>query len=93
MLHLRLGRILDLSTEQNLSLLGLSAQDVTGDDVAVCQRIGEAAHRLGFEGMLVPSATGAGSNLIVFPLNLALDSTIDEQSTETWASLDDLPGS
>lgn len=44
-LRVRLGRVLDLSTEERLSSLELSMRDVTGDDIGVCRQIGDAAHR------------------------------------------------
>jgi RES domain-containing protein len=91
-LRVRLGSVLDLASEANLSLVGLSLPDVTGEEMTACQQVGEAAHRLGFEGLLVPSATSAGRNLVVFPLNVAPNSHIDEESTVVWATLRDLPG-
>lgn len=90
-LELRLTRVVDLTTEGNLSLVGLSLDDITGDDPSRCRELGDVAHRMGFEGLLVPSATGAGYNFIVFPLNLASDSLIDERPAITWATLSDLP--
>lgn len=39
-------------------------------DYEVTQRIGKIVYAQGFEGMLVPSATALGDNLILFPLNI-----------------------
>lgn len=39
-------------------------------DYELTQRIGKAAFERGFEGLLVPSATALGDNLILFPLNI-----------------------
>jgi hypothetical protein len=46
---------------------------------------------MGFEGLLVPSATGGGINLVVYPLNLGLDSSIEERPPMIWANKADLP--
>lgn len=51
--------------------LGLAAGDLSHDtDYRATQALGAAADRHGLEGLLVPSATGLGDNLILFPQNL-----------------------
>ena len=90
-LAVRLSRVLDLSTESALTIVALDLRDVSGPDASKCQEVGDAAHRLGFEGILVPSATGAGDNLVIHPLTLSPRSTIDEEDTISWATLTDLP--
>ena len=73
-------------------MVALNKRDVSGADASKCQEVGDAAHRLGFEGILVPSATGAGDNLVVHPLNLSPHSTIEEDGVISWATLTNLPG-
>ncbi len=53
------------------SALGLTLDHLSHDtDYEATQSLGAAAHSLGLEGLLVPSATGLGANLILFPQNL-----------------------
>jgi RES domain-containing protein len=53
---------------RDLAALGVSFDEVLGArDYSVGQELAAAAVELGVEGMLVPSATRLGDNLIVFP--------------------------
>jgi hypothetical protein len=55
----------------------LRLDDLTHDtDYEVTQSIGAAAFGEGFEGVLVPSATRLGDNLVLFPERLGAESTI-----------------
>jgi RES domain-containing protein len=58
--------VLDLTTEEALERVGLSPSSIRAAAWGPCQRVGEAAHFLGFQGILAPSATGMGSVLAVF---------------------------
>jgi RES domain-containing protein len=63
-------------------VLGLSIADIVDDvDFSTTHRLGEAAYRSGSEGMLVPSATALGDNLVVFTTNLHPGSRIHVLST------------
>src|SRR5579859_3135819 len=62
-----LNGVLDLTQADNLAALGLTSRIITADDVVPCQAIGEAAHYVGYEGILAPSATSIGSVVAVFP--------------------------
>jgi len=55
------------------------------------QAVGFVAHRLGFEGLLVPAVGGDHTNLVVFELNLAASSLVVEESTTIWEKVSDLP--
>ncbi len=56
---------------RNAAALGLSPEDLVRDyDFATTQEIAAAAIVHGAEGILVPSATGLGDNLVVFPAQL-----------------------
>lgn len=53
---------------RDIVTLGISLNDLLNDlDYTVSQRIGAAALAMGAEGLLVPSATRLGDNLVVFP--------------------------
>ncbi len=59
------------------SALGLAPGGLSHDtDYRATQALGAAADRRGLEGLLVPSATGLGDNLILFPQNLGAGSRI-----------------
>lgn len=73
-LHLELANVVDCRV---VSQLGLDDHHLLDDDehaYAAGQEIAGAAFRLGYEAILVPSATRLGDNIIVFPGNL-LDSS------------------
>lgn len=56
---------------------GLSPEDLTRDyDFAITQEIAAAAIAQGAEGILVPSTTGLGDNLVVFPAQLRSSSRL-----------------
>ncbi|MEA2598049.1 MAG: hypothetical protein QOF01_4518 [Thermomicrobiales bacterium] len=62
------GRTLSQALDLLESDLGLTEDDLLNDvDYSVGQALAAAAVELGFEGMLVPSATRLGDNLIDFP--------------------------
>ena len=48
-----------------------------GENAAVPQAIGEAAHHLGYEAILAPSAAGTGHALAIFLDNRAADSLLE----------------
>jgi RES domain-containing protein len=62
---------------RDAAAFGLSPEDLTWDyDFAITQEIGAAAIALDAEGILVPSATGLGDNLVVFPAQLRSSSRL-----------------
>jgi RES domain-containing protein len=50
--------------------VGLELEGISDDDWAACQAVGHAAYFLNFEGVLAPSATGAGLILAAFETRL-----------------------
>lgn len=76
-IRVRLSRVLDLTNRDVRAALGVSAADLTGEDPAVPQAIGETAHHLGYEAILAPSAAGQGHALAIFLDNRAADSLIE----------------
>ncbi|OGH56339.1 MAG: hypothetical protein A3G34_14495 [Candidatus Lindowbacteria bacterium RIFCSPLOWO2_12_FULL_62_27] len=69
-IQIRMNRVLDLTRRATLNKLGISRSDLTTFDLVLPQAIGLQARRAGFEGMIVPSATGEGHNLVIFEDNL-----------------------
>ena len=53
----------------------------------LCQEVGEAAHHLGREGILAPSATGTGTVLAVFVERVLPNSRLALVSTTRWDSI------
>lgn len=67
-LEVELESVLDC---RDAASLGLAPDDLIRDyDFAITQEIAAAAIAQGAEGTLVPSATGLGDNLVVFPAQL-----------------------
>ena len=70
-LQVALRPVLDLRDPDILETLSVTATDIAGLDVSVCQRVGEAVAWLKYEGLLVPSARkSGGSNLVIFRQDL-----------------------
>jgi len=70
--------VLDLRNPQNLTSVGLTPEQLRSFSMRECQAVGDAAHRLDLEGVLAPSATGAGNVLAVFELKLRNTSRVIE---------------
>ena len=75
-IRVRLSRVLDLTSDQVRAALGVTEAELTADDPAVPRSIGEAAHHLGYEAVLAPSAAGPGQALAIFLDNRAADSEL-----------------
>ena len=76
-LGVALERVLDLTNDVNLAAVGLTNADIESKDWRRCQAIGDAAHYVGFEGVLAPSSTGVGTVLAVFVDRMTAASTIE----------------
>lgn len=70
-LRVKLQKVLDLTQAAVLAKLGLSKEALVAQDCSITQAISHQARKAGFQGLLVPSATGSGVNLVVFENNLA----------------------
>lgn len=81
-----LSALLDLRGTEARRSLGLTDAQLAGSDLRPCQAIGEAAHGIGLEGVVAPSAAGAGTVLAVFPDRLTADSYVQDVEYETWRS-------
>ena len=80
-IRVRLSRVLDLTDADVRAALDVSPADLTADDPAVPQAIGEMAHHLGYEAILAPSAAGDGQALAIFLDNRAADFLIEVTET------------
>jgi len=58
--------VLDLTSADALDHVGLTLEDVQGDDWIACQAVGQAAHFLAMAGVAAPSATGGGLVVAAF---------------------------
>lgn len=85
-LRVSLGVVLDLRPQDVLESLGIS-EAINGDDMQPTQAVGEAAHYLGIEGLLAPSATSVGDVLPVFFDRLGAGSRVEPIRTEQWTEL------
>lgn len=69
------GEVLDLTIAEQRLAAGLTDNDIYSDPddalYANCQDVAQAAHQLGFHGILAPAATRLGQTLALFPRRLA----------------------
>jgi RES domain-containing protein len=82
-----LAAVLDLGDASTRTAVHLSGSELSADDAGKCQQIGEAAHYLGLEGILAPSATGEGTVLAVFFDRRHADSQVRDLDYEPWIAL------
>ncbi|MGH9364292.1 MAG: RES family NAD+ phosphorylase [Thermoanaerobaculia bacterium] len=68
-IRVRLLSVLDLTSSELLDRLGLGNTELKAVSPAACQAIGGAVAWLGHDGLLVPSARYAGTNLVIYPTN------------------------
>ena len=80
----RLTNVLDLTHLDSLAAVGLSTAGLRRNNLGPCQRAGQAAHQLGVEALLVPSATRVANNLVIFPANVRPDSSLTVSRTYSW---------
>jgi RES domain-containing protein len=78
--------VLDLRDPAARAAVELSEAKLNANDATKCRQIGEAAHYLGLEGILAPSATGEGTVLTVFFDRLHADSQICDIDHEPWTA-------
>jgi RES domain-containing protein len=82
--EIELNASLDLRVGEALGAVGLGPDAPTSSDARACQAVGEAAHYVGLEAILAPSATEAGSVVAVFIDRLRADSELRDLDFETW---------
>ena len=84
--RVRLSVVLDLTDPDVKQHLGISDEDLLSDDRELCNALGEAAHYVGFEGILAPSATGVGEVLVVLFDRLKAESDVEPIGYLDWTS-------
>jgi RES domain-containing protein len=82
-------QVLDLTSTEVLSALGVTEAQVIGPDWTLPQQIGAAAHDSGWQAIIARSATGVDSVLTAFPENLG-SGLITSHPVETWEEPADL---
>ena len=85
--NLALDACLDLRNQANRAVLGLSREAMRDDDLTPCQQVAMAAHYLGFEAVLAPSATSAGPTVAVFIDRLQATSRLEPGEHEILTTL------
>jgi hypothetical protein len=78
--------ILDLRDPESRLALGLTDEDLAGP-WETCQPVGQAAHQLGFHGIIVPAATSIGVTLALFERHLNPDERPVLIAAERWEQL------
>lgn len=81
--EVRLGRVLDLRDPDAIHTVGLS-ESLATEAIGRCRAVGEAAHYLGLEGILAPSATGQGDVLAVYLDRRQSDSGLEVAESSRW---------
>jgi len=81
-IRVKLGKVCDLTDPELLKQLGLSRVQLTADDWAETQILGDLIRDAGFEGIIVPSAAGNFNNLVIFMDRLSAASSIELEETK-----------
>jgi RES domain-containing protein len=89
--EVELSELLDLRDRGRRESLDLDDEALRADDLTTCQRIGEAAHHAGREGIIAPSAAGAGTVVAVFLDNLKPGSYVQPGEHRLWSLADEPP--
>lgn len=83
-LEVSLTALLDLRGLSARKVVGLGEPQLRGSDLRACQAVGDAAHHLGLEGIIAPSAAGPGVALAVLFDVLRPESQVQVVSSQTW---------
>jgi RES domain-containing protein len=79
-IEISLNKTLDLTDDKILEQLGINKKDLLRDmgdeayDYKVTRNIARRVRREGIEGLIVPSVTGKGKNLVIFMENIKSES-------------------
>jgi RES domain-containing protein len=79
-INLRLRNVLDLTPLSTLRKLGITPEDLVSSDWLIPQALSVQARKVGLQGLIVPSATGLGRNVVVFENNLGAGCLIEVES-------------
>lgn len=84
-IRIELHRVLDLRESSVRVALGVRLEDLLANDPALPRAIGEAAHHLGYEAVVAPSAAPGGADVVaIFLTNRAADSLIELVAVEPY---------
>ena len=90
----RLVAVLDLRADLARDALGLDERALKADDASVCRAVGSAAHSLGLEALIAPSAAGKGTVLAVFLDALGAESLVEAvELIDVWEDPPSVPPS
>jgi RES domain-containing protein len=81
-LHVKLGKVVELSGEGAAATLGYETTDFVSDDVTIPAHVGAAVEWLGHGGLLVPSVRYAATNLVILIKSQTKTDVIDVMETE-----------
>ena len=81
--EIRLTAVLDLRNAKARKSIALADAELHADDPQRCQEVGEAAHDVGLEALLAPSASGR-TVLAVFLEQLRPGSALEVVETTIW---------
>jgi len=59
-------QVLDLRRPEVRAAIGVGSDQLAAEDWTLCQEMAKAAHFLGYQGIVAPSATGTGTVVAVF---------------------------
>lgn len=80
-----LTTVLDLTDPDSLGVLGVTAAQLTGEDLSLPRGIGDAAHYLDIEAVQAPSAAAAGARVLaVFTDKLTPAARLRPVLIDTW---------
>lgn len=85
--RVRLSAVLDLRNVETRKDLGVPLEELKSENRSPCNALGDAAHYVGFEGILAPSATGVGDVLVVFWDRLKAESDVEPFAFDDWEAL------
>jgi len=88
-IDVELQAVLDLTDPSTVRTLHVDPARFTADDLIASQAIGDAAHYLGIEAVLAPSAAGTGSVLAIYTDRLQPTSALVAHLIGAW---EDPPG-
>lgn len=81
-LQISLSKVLDLTNPGNLIKLNIKKEQLISgkgqvpETVVISNSIAKSAHRLGYEAIIAPSATGLGKSIILYQDNLKNNSSV-----------------
>ena len=81
-IRIRLTKVADLTKPEHLNALGIEEGHLVSGDFLPTQALGLKARAAGIQGLIVPSATGEGNNLVVFENNLGAGCLIQVESVQ-----------